>query len=226
MALAVATTAAASACGGGTTRSLVTLAPPPAPSTVATLAGNLCDGQVCQCRAADAPGDGGAGAPPEGVKRFEIRVGPSEHALWVTVDDMVLYKSVARAEDCFYVDLGAGDHKLGLRAANPGGVSAAVKVSEYADATQSWYDTFQFACGAPGVCSYDELAEYKESLGKYKRDIHDPCGSVKVKGLAWDTDVAPDTQHPGNLQVAWTLDIYEFQPKHPHGDPACATRFE
>jgi hypothetical protein len=139
---------------------------------------------------------------------------------------MVLYKSVARAEDCFYVDLGAGDHKLGLRAANPGGVSAAVTVSEYAAATQSWYDTFRFACGAPGVCSYDELAEFKDGLAKYKRDIHDPCGSVKIKGLAWDTDVAPDTQHPGNLQVAWTLDVYEFTPKHPHGDPACATRFE
>lgn len=213
------------ACGG-TPRTPVLLAPPPAPATVGTLAGPLCTGQTCTCRSADAPGDGGAGTPADGVKRFELRVGPSEHELWVTVDDDVLYKSRARAEDCFYIDLGAGEHKVGLRAANPGGVSAAVTISEYAPATSSWYDTFRFECGTPGVCSYDELADYKASLVKYQRNIFDPCGSVKIKGLAWDTDVAPDQQHPGNLAVALTLAVYDFAPKHPHGDPACANRFE
>jgi hypothetical protein len=76
------------------------------------------------------------------------------------------------------------------------------------------------------VCSYDELAEWKEELGRYKRNLHDPCGSVKVKGVAWDTDVAPDAQHPGNLAVGLTLDIYDFTPRFPHGDPQCANRFE
>ena len=212
------------ACGGNP-RQVVLLGPPPAPATVGTLAGPLCTGQTCQCRA-EGPGEGGAGVPDDGVKRFELRVGPSEHELWVTLDDTVLYKSRARAEDCFYVDLPAGDHKLGLRASNPGGVSAAVKVREYAAATSSWYDTFAFECGTPGVCSYDELDEYKASLVKYKRNIMDPCGSVKVKGVAWDTDVAPDQQHPGNLAVGLTLDVYDFTPKHPHGDPSCANRFE
>ncbi len=215
------------ACAGGSSKQVQLLAPPPPPSTVATLAGPLCSGQVCQCRDTAAPGDGGAGAPDDpAVKRFEIRLGPSEHELWLTVDGDVLYKGLARAEDCFYVDLGAGDHKLALRASNAGGVSAGVTVREYAPTTSSWYDTFAFACGTPGVCSYDELSEYKASLAKYARDIHDPCGSVKVKGLVWDTDVAPDQQHPGNLAVALTLDVYRFTPKHPHGDPACANRFE
>jgi hypothetical protein len=211
-------------CGASTHRTQVSIAPPPAPTTVATLAGPLCDGDHCACRNRDAPADGGAGAPDAGVKRFEIRVGPSEHPLWVTVDDMVLYKSEARAEDCFYVDLGAGDHHFSLQASHPGGVSAAVTMSEYAPEQASWYDSYQFECGSPGQCSLDELTEYRASLAKYPRDIHDPCGSVKVKGLSWDTSVPPDAVHPDDLAVAWSFDIYDFAPKHPHGDPACADR--
>ncbi len=203
----------------------------PVPDTVSrgTFAGPLCDGDACRCRDASAPGDGGAGEPGDtggAVKRFEVRIGPSEHELWVTLDDMVLYKSKARAEDCFYVDLGAGDHVMGLRASQEGGVAARVAVSEYAPATQSWYQTFRFGCGAPGPCSHTELDEYKASLATYKRGIHDPCGSVKVKQIGWDTGKAPDQLHPNDLQVAWTLDIYDFAPKKPHGDPSCANRFE
>lgn len=212
--------------GGGAATATVTIAPPPEPVTRATLVGPLCEAEVCRCRDTSAPGDGGAGEPGGAVKRFEVRVGPSEHELWVTLDDMVLFKSTARAEDCFYVDLGPGDHRMGLRASHAGGVAARVTVKEYAPATRSWYDTFTFACGAPGVCAHADLEEYKASLAVYKRGIHDPCGSVKVKQLAWDTGVAPDQLHPDELQVAWTLDLYDFAPRKPHGDPSCATRFE
>ena len=203
----------------------VTIAPPPAPTTVATLVGPLCEAQKCTCRAANAPADGGAGVPDDGVKRFELRVGPSEHDLRVTVDDMVLYKSTARAEDCFYVDLGAGDHTVGLRASHPGGISARLAISEYAPATTSWYETYRFSCGSPGVCSHEEMDQYKASLAKYQRGIHDPCGSVKIKGITWDTGEAPDQHHPDDLVVGLTLDLYDFAPKHAHGDPVCANRF-
>lgn len=204
----------------------VTIGPPPAATTVATLAGPLCDGTRCTCRDPRAPADGGAGVPEEGVKRFEIHVGPSEHPLWVTLGDMVLYKSEARAEECFYVDLGAGDHPMQLRAKHAGGISAAVAVREYASGTSSWYDSYRFSCGSPGVCSHAELDDYKASLAKYERGVQDPCGSVKVKGISWDSGEAPDQQHPDDLVVGWTLDVYDFAPKRPHGDPACATRFQ
>lgn len=219
------------ACGGAgsgapTGVTQVTIAPPPDGVTRATLSGPLCEGEVCTCRDPAAPADGGAGVPDAAVKRFEIRVGPAEHELWVTLDDMVLYKSTARAEDCFYVDLGPGDHRMGLRASHGGGVSAKVTVKEYGPATASWYDTFEFACGAPGVCAHDELDAYKASLAVYKRGIHDPCGSVKIKQIGWDTGRAADQLHPDDLQVGWTLDIFDFPARKPHGDPSCATRFE
>jgi len=214
------------ACGGGRKGPQVVIAPPPEPLTRATLVGPLCEAEVCRCRDADAPGDGGAGQPGDGVKRFEVRVGPSEHELWVTVDDMVLFKSRARAEDCFYLDLGPGEHRVGLRASHPGGISAAVAVSEYGATTASWYDSFRFSCGSPGVCSHEELDDYKASLGVYQRGVHDPCGSVKIKNLTWDTGVAPDQLHPDDLQLGLVLSIYKFVPDKPHGDRSCATRFQ
>ncbi len=221
---------ALAACGGAASRSpAVVLTPPPEPLSRGTFVGPLCEAQVCRCRQGGmTAGDDGVGEPAEGsgVKRFEIRIGPSEHALWVTLDDMVLYKSTARAEDCFYVDLGPGEHRMGLRASQPGGVAARVEVSEYAPATRSWYRTFTFACGAPGVCSHADLDAYKAGLARFARGIHDPCGSVKVKALGWDVGRAPDQQHPDDLQVGWTLQLYGFAPRHPHGHPACAERNE
>lgn len=214
------------ACGGGAANSpTVIVTPPPEPMTKANLVGPLCKPEGCTCRDPGAPGDGGAGVPPAGVKRFEIRVGPSEHELWVNLDKMVLYKSTARAEDCFYVDLADGEHPVVLRAHHAGGLSAAVQISEYGAQTQSWYDTYGFACGVPGACAIDELAEYKAGLDRYTRGIHDPCGSVKIRGLAWDTGTAPDQVHPDDLTLELTLKIFAFTPKEPSGDPACAGRF-
>ena len=207
----------------------VVIAPVPDAVSRGTFAGPLCSGDACRCRDASAAADGGAGEPIGeigAIKRFEVRIGPSEHELWVTVDDMVLYKGTARAEDCFYLDLGPGDHQMGLRASHQGGIAARVAVSEYAAGTKSWYETFRFGCGAPGPCSHTELDEYKANLTTYKRGIHDPCGSVKVKQIGWDTGIAPDQMHPDDLQVAWTIQLYGFVPKKPHGDASCANRFE
>jgi hypothetical protein len=217
--------AAMVAACGGTQQQQVTIDPPPAPATRATLAGPLCqDGQTCPCRDESAPGDGGAGAPAEGLKRYEFRVGPASNAVWVTVDDMVLYKSEQRASECFYVDLAPGDHKVGMRAHQQGGLGAAVTIREYGAAAKSWYDTIRFACGAPGACSNAELDQEKADLAQAPHGVHDLCGSTKVKGLAWNTGREPDAEHPEDLQVELTLQIYKRLPDKPKGDPTCAKR--
>jgi len=213
------------ACGGGPRMQTITIQPPPAPMTQGALAGDRCHDGACTCRDPQAPGDGGVGAPADGLKRFEIRVGPIEHPLWVTVDDTILYKSEARAEDCFYIDLAPGEHPMTIRASHPGGISAAVAVSEYGAATQTWYESYRFSCGVPGVCAHEELDDYKASRARYPRGIEDPCGSVKIKGLTWDTGVAPDQVHPEDLALGLTLSIYDFPPRAPHGDPSCASKF-
>jgi hypothetical protein len=207
-------------CAGSATQ-VVAFGPPPPRLTRAALAGPRCGDGVCTCRDPHLAGDGGAGLPADGKKRFEIRVGPSSHELWVTIGEHQLYKSAERAEDCFYVDLPSGVFPVALRASNHDGVSAALAITELGTKTRSWYDSFRFACGTPGVCSSEELDDARARYAAIKRGIHDPCGSVRIKGLTWDTGVMPDHLHPGDLAVRFQLEIYRFAPWKAHGDASC-----
>ena len=205
----------------GTAHQLV-IEPPPPKETHAVLAGDLCDDNRCRCRA-DVPGDGGVGVPDDPArKRYEIRLGPSPYELWLTINKTtVLYKSAERAEMCFYVDLPTGTNDVELRASNPDGVSAALQIHELGTKTKSWYDTFAFACGSPGVCAFEELDANKAEYSGVKRHLFDACGTTKVKGLSWDHGQAPDQLHPSELVVRLTLDIYRFAAWKRHGDPSC-----
>jgi len=209
---------AALACGGTVH---APIGPPPAKETHAVLAGGLCQDNRCTCRG-DQPGDGGAGVPDtRDRKRFELRL-TSPYDLWVTINrTTVLYKSPERAEACFYVDLPTGAQDVELRASNPDGVSAALEVHELGTKTRSWYDTFKFACGSPGVCSFEELEANKAQYAGTKRGLYDRCGTTKVKAITWDHGKAPDQLHPSELLVRFTLDIYRFAAWKPHGDDTC-----
>jgi hypothetical protein len=200
------------ACGSD--RHQIAIGPPPAKLTQGALAGPLCSGDRCKCRDLAAPADGGAGVPEDGRKRFEIRM-TSPQPLWAQLAGASLYKSAEQAENCFYVDLAPGPVTVELRASFPDGVSAKWAIHELGTKTKSWYDTFAFACGSPGVCSFEELDDMRAEQAHAKRD---PCGSVKVKGVTWDTGKAPDQLHPSELLVRLTLDVYKFEPEKPHGD--------
>lgn len=199
----------------------LTIGPPPAKQTRAVLAGGLCQDNFCKCRGEQ--GDGGVGVPDtKDRKRYEIRLGPTPQDLWLTINrDIVLYKSPERAEMCFYVDLPTGAQQVELRASNPAGVSVALEVHELGTKTHSWYDTFKFACGSPGVCSFDELEGNKAQYAGTKRGLYDRCGTTKVKAITWDHGEAPDQLHPSELVVRFTLDIYRFAAWKPHGDDTC-----
>ncbi|MEZ4366789.1 MAG: hypothetical protein R2939_10940 [Kofleriaceae bacterium] len=212
----------AAACGGATTGPTPPpIGPVPAAATTAALVGPLCGGAECQCRDPGAPDEGGAGLAPEGHKRYEVRVGPSEHPLWVTLDGGVMYKSAERATACFYVDLAPGEHALRLRASNPSGVQAVVRVAEYGVATGSWYRTFEFACGEGGVCTSDGLDAQRARYQATHGGKHDPCGSTLVRGLTWDTSKMAPTEPASEVQVDLTLAAYAFVPDKPHGDDGC-----
>jgi hypothetical protein len=201
-------------CGEGAHQ--IPIGAPPAKATEAVLAGPLCATGTCTCRS----GDEDAGEPPEGQKRFEIRL-KSAQQLWASVHGNRLYKTAEAAETCFYVDLPTGDTPVELRASDPNGVSAEWTISEYGAKTKSWYDTFRFECGNPGVCSFEEIDSRKAEYATMKRGVRDACGSVKLKAVSWDTGKAPDNSHPSELVVRLTLDVYKFAPDKAHGDPAC-----
>lgn len=212
---------AAGGCGGTAHRS--TLGAPPPKQTSGTLAGGLCTSEKCKCRADNAVGDGGAGVPDSpGRKRFEIHLGPSPHELWMTLPGTVLYKSAERPDECFYVDLATGDSAFEFRAKNEDGVSAAFTVKELGTKTKAWYDTFKFSCGVPGVCSFGEMDEMKaQQEAQHAKRLGDPCGSTKVKAVSWDHGKAADQEHPSDLVVRFTMDVYKFAPYRQPGDPAC-----
>jgi hypothetical protein len=200
------------ACSGGAHQ--IEIGAPPAKVTRGTFAGPLCSGDTCTCRELNAAGDGGAGVPTDGTKRFEVRL-KSPNELWANVRGNAMYKSAERVEACFYVDLPTGDNPVELRASEPNGVAAAWSIKELGTQTKSWYDTFTFECGNPGVCSFEELDGKKAELKDPKADH---CGSTKIKGITWDTGKSPDQLHPSELLVRATLNIYKFVPDRPHGD--------
>ena len=208
------------ACSAGASRQQIAIGPPPPPDTRAVLAGGLCQDNHCACRGDT--GDGGAGTPDtKQRKRYEFRM-TSPYDLWVTINgSTVLYKSPERADACFYVDLPTGAQQVELRASNPDGVSAALQIHELGSRTKSWYDTFAFRCGVPGVCSLEELDAQKAEYTGTRRGLFDRCGTTKVKGITWDHGKAPDQQHPSELVVRLTLDIYRFAAWKQHGDDTC-----
>jgi hypothetical protein len=191
------------------------------PRTEAVLVGPLCQGESCRCR----EGDGDAGPAPAGSKRFEVRLGPSPDLLWATVDGMVMHKSAGRQEACFYVDLRAGKHEVsfrGLKDEREEGLGASIAIAEQGGAEDAtwWYRTFDFQCGAPGLCDRAAIEAWNRDVSRLAGK-HDPCGSTKVQGIRWETGRGADREHVGELLLHLTLDIYKFDPEHPPGSNEC-----
>ncbi len=180
----------------------------------------------------EAPSDEAEAAAPAAIaqKRVEIRL-RSHHELWLRLGDMTFFKDRERSEACFYVDLpspGTGErarkYDVELRASNPDGVGVGLSISEQGVAARSWYHTFRFACGAPGACSFEELDELKAAARKAvaERQLYDPCGSLRVHDVRWDTRVAPDHAFPGDLTLTLNLDVTGQVPDRRRGDPNCS----
>src|SRR5262245_28192176 len=101
------------------------LTAPPAAETHAELVGALCSGGHCQCRDRQL-----VGAPPEGKKRYHIRLGPAAQPLWLTVGQSVLYKDEQRGDSCYVIDLAPGKYPVQLRARAATGVAVGVAIEE------------------------------------------------------------------------------------------------
>jgi hypothetical protein len=182
----------------------------------------------------DLPGGDAEAAAPASVehKRLELRL-RSHHDLWLRVGELTFYKDRERPEACFYIDLpspGTGEkprrYDVELRGSNPDGVGAGLSISELGVAARSWYHTFRFACGAPGACSFEELDELKVAARRAVAEgaLFDPCGSLKVRDVRWDTRVAPDHEFPGDLTLQLNLDVTNAVPDRRRGDPNCSAR--
>jgi hypothetical protein len=193
---------------------------PPDTATRATLAGPLCETAECQC--SDDPSKIGIAA--EGLKRFRVELGPSESQIWATINKNVLYKGVERARACFYIDLPSGEHPITLRATGEAGFGAGLRMSEVggeSDGGPWFYESFNFNCGAPGLCSKQALRDWRESISHVSAGKHAPCGSVRILGIDWTTGRVPDMLHPEDFLLEATMKIYKFLPHNPPGTESC-----
>lgn len=229
------------ACSSGGPRRLAFGMPAQA-RTQAVLVGELCaSGEPCQCRDLAAPGTGGVSHPDEApagdeapaqearstpsARRIEVRL-RSSHALWLRLGPWTFAKDRERSEACFTIDVPAGDagsYEAELRAANRDGVSVGLELYELGAAAGTWYRTLSWSCGAPGACTFEALDEQKAELARAaaERRLWDPCGSLKITGLVWDSRAAPDHLHPGELTLAFALRTTDRIPERPAGDPSC-----
>ena len=98
------------------------------------------------------------------------------------------------ADTCFYVDVPAGS-KAGLDLRGPGQQPGrrvwrrASTISEYGPKGPFWYEIFTVDCvGVEGRCDGAGRRRLdRRSLKTRQRGRIDPCGSLVVTGLDWET---------------------------------------
>ena len=184
--------------------------PPAFPDgTTAQLVGPLCESQSAPCLCADNAAE--TGAPPEGLRRFEIRLPATRGTASAAVVEGV--GALLRDEDhpggsCFYIDLrpGATYHLRYLARAHSRerGISVAFGIREVAP-MGGWYDVISQQCGSSdSPCGYESVADWTAAFGGGHR-FNDPCGStlieeVRVEGGIFDQRFE-DAQFSFDLEV-------------------------
>lgn len=191
--------------------------PTPVPETQAALVGKLCKGDRCTCTESASE----LGEVPAGKKRFRVTLGPSQSELWAKVDGNTLYKGLEGATSCFYLDLGVGEHTVAMHAKGREGFGARMQISELGTKGPHWYESFEFRCGAPGLCDRASLQTWRQRISTVSAGKHAPCGSVRISGIDWTEGKMPDDLHPEKFFLQAVMKVYKFEPKHPPGSAEC-----
>jgi hypothetical protein len=163
---------------------------PPAPPP--TLAGARCDPAQGTCRCRKTGDDGEIKPPPEGQKRLEIRLSVLGGDAVLESPTVGRFTASGVADTCYYVDVPAGSKSgwnFQARASNPDtGHSPRFSISEYGPRGPYWYEILSFDCvGVGGKCDAAGVSAWTTRLGSRKRGRIDPCGSLVVTGLDWET---------------------------------------
>jgi len=196
--------------------------------TDAVLTGHRCVGKAgCSCRK---PGEGDLENLPvaEGKKRYELRLETNPGAGYVLLDGMRFYQSRETSQECWYVDLAVGDHKVqvqGVAERKGSPVGLAFTLAEYQPAGPAWYDAFTFSCGAGTGCELADLKELRRQIQVDRRKVSDPCGTARILGVSWDSGRAPDGLHPNDVTLGFTLTVSPREPESRPWDPSCRVEF-
>ena len=190
----------------------------PPPSTAGVLAGPLCAGDHCGCHDDTAGGDGGAGVPAtrrtSGSRSAVVAAGDR-----ATVGSVRLYRTPSAPRRASTWICRRASRRSSC-ASDPNGAAAAWQIHELGTKTKSYYDTFSFNCGVPGVCSFDELDSAKAEYAKLARNVQDKCGSRRSSSFRG----TPATHRIRCIRASCSsgsADVYTWAPWKEHGDPSC-----
>lgn len=202
--------------------------PPP------TLAGKRCPpGQAsCICRKPGGSEDAEDPPPGEGQKRLEIRL--SVHGGEGVLEAPTVGRFVVSgvADSCFYVDVPSGSKaawRFFAKASNPdAGLAPRLTVWEYGPKGPFWYEIFSFDCvGVGGKCDGAGVAAWNGRLKDRKRGRLDPCGSLVVTGLHWETSgglAHRDTGLYRDFTVRFDTEVKKFATQFPPHATECVPK--
>ena len=140
------------------------------------------------------------------------------------------FEQAGGEEVCFYVDLPVSkiyDFRLEARESGRGqGVAPVVHISEYGPGGPFWYAIVDIACTAGERRCDPELARAWGDgwVAKRKRGRLDPCGSIVVTGLRWDTSGGEAAMNGGLLRdfrSQFSLEVKKFATEFPPGAAQC-----
>jgi hypothetical protein len=194
------------------------------------LAGARCKDGHCACRAAE---DEPEKRPPaEGQKRLEIRMSADGGDALLDAPGLGRLTSSGPQEACFYLDVPAGGTQsftftvVADRADR--GVGPHLAVTEYGPAGPYWYRTLAITCaGANARCDRNGADAWGRGLATRKRGRLDPCGSMVVTGLKWETSGSEAERNGGFFRdfiVRFDVEAKKFATKFAPGSTECVPK--
>ena len=213
-------------------------APTVATGTTLTLAGARCSGVACRCRE---PGrDDEETAPPaEGSKRLEIRLEVAGGIGSLDLSNLGHVATPAGAtegggakETCAYIDVPAGStHQaafVAVESVKGGGIAPRLSIAEYGPRGPYWYDVVAVSCEGPtGRCDRPAADRWGVTARQRKRGRLDPCGSIVVTQLAWETSGGQAERDGGlfrDFTTRFSMEIKKFATQFAPGSTECVPK--
>jgi hypothetical protein len=194
------------------------------------LAGARCSDGHCSCRGSEDEPEKTPPAP--GQKRLELRLTADGGQATLESPTVGRVAVAGPREACFYLDVPAGSTQsftFSAVADRPErGVGPRLTVAEYGPKGPYWYKTLAVTCaGANARCDREGAEAWGRGLSTRKRGRIDPCGSMVVTGLKWDTSGSEAGRDGGffrDFVVRFELEAKKFPTQFAPGSTECVPK--
>lgn len=239
LAFGVASCASSSGMGpaapsSGVAGTAVDLAGGPAPQ----VAGTRCKNGRCTCRAGRDNRE--LAPPPEGSKRFEIRVWADGGKAVLKSAELGVFGGGGPEPTCYYVDIPEGSKQevqfVAMEGQTGGGIAPGLSIAEYGPTQPAdrkgdpayWYDILKVGCsGQNGRCDRWAADDWAKTARQRKRGRLDPCGSTVISHLEWETTGGLGDRDGGyfrDFTVKFGMEVKRFPTQFAPGATECVPK--